>query len=195
MKKIINIVLAIALAGGLAVVPSVGAGATQSEAERLRCEIRETGPNSDNSCKVDDEIVVICENNNSITLKNDNDQSGESGDAVVSDNTTGDNAASGAVINKNDSVVKVAIKNTCAEKDKEKEKPGHGAGPVKPNDKEQPQKPTKVAPKEVGGNGAFEELPYTEGASPVALAGIVVAVLGAGALAARLAVMAYGRRS
>lgn len=59
-----------------------------SGAEPLLAVIRNTGPDSDNSITAQTETICTADNDNQITINNNVDQSGQSGDAEASGNTT-----------------------------------------------------------------------------------------------------------
>jgi hypothetical protein len=70
-----------------------------------------TGPDStiSNDVKVSTDVNV--ENNNCITITNDNSQEASSGDASVTGNTTGGSATSGAATNSNSTSVSLSVQN------------------------------------------------------------------------------------
>lgn len=136
-----------------------------------------TGPGSNNqiSCNEVNNIVVTCENN--ITVGTINSQTGDSGNADGSNNTTSGTVASGSVVNDNGQ--NVTIGASCGEAASlTSETPGQGGG---------------------GGGGAGEavpeELPNTSSVdiAPLAIGAFIVSV----ALAAlsRLAHVTYRRMS
>ena len=73
--------------------------------------ISNTGPNSDNRVEstVTNEMTV--NNDNRINVQNTNRQTGVTGDATVSGNTTGGNATSGSVYNTNSSSFSISVTN------------------------------------------------------------------------------------
>jgi len=73
--------------------------------------IENTGPDSDNVVRFDNRTNVSLENTNDISVSNTIDQTAESGDARVTDNTTGGDAVSGDVSNTSSSIFTVSISN------------------------------------------------------------------------------------
>jgi len=181
MNKFINVVVAAILLAGLA-VPAASAST-----------IENTGPDSVNVIKETNENECKVDNDNDVEVDNDNDQNAGSGDAETDGNNNGGNAGSGDAGNENTTGTDVTIDNGGCDDDKEEtDKPGQGAGPVKPNDKDNGDKPT-MTPEQINGRGSYNALPDTDGSSPVALAAIAAAAAGVVAVGARLGASAYAR--
>jgi hypothetical protein len=73
--------------------------------------ISNTGYNSDNTVSSRVRNSVDVENNNNICVSNDNEQTASSGDARVSENTTGGSATSGDASNTNSTTVSFNVTN------------------------------------------------------------------------------------
>lgn len=158
------------------------------------CQIGYTGPDSDNKCTLTEKYSCEVDNENKITVFNDNMQEAGTGTATSSGNTEGGSAGSGSATNSNGTSFDVVITNgdVC---EVTKTVPASVT----------PDEPTKqVVPAPVGGGGAaagggggagaVAVLPDTS--SNAAILGYVAGVvgaLGAGAIVSRMAVNAYGR--
>jgi hypothetical protein len=70
-----------------------------------------TGPKSTNVIKFEDTTKVRVENNNDISVRNDNNQTATSGDARVTGNTTGGDATTGDARNTNTTSVTLNVSN------------------------------------------------------------------------------------
>ena len=70
-----------------------------------------TGPNSSNSVSTSVKNKLNVNNDNDISITNTNDQTGTTGDATVSYNTSGGNATSGSVYNNNVSKFSISVTN------------------------------------------------------------------------------------
>jgi hypothetical protein len=74
-------------------------------------DISNTGPDSSNYVTSTQTNTVHVSNDNDVRVNNDNDQHAYSGDAKVSDNTTGGSATSGSASNTNSSSFTFSISN------------------------------------------------------------------------------------
>lgn len=183
MKTLLNVAIASVLGASLFTGTVSAIGST--------CTISETGPDSVNTCAVGDTVIVVCENKNEVEIGNWAEQDAETGNADNNGNTTGGGATTGDATNINENNVSVVIENACNE-DKDTtpetpapttnkpEKPGMGAGP-------------SAAPEVPAEQISFTALPETSATSPAVYAGVITAIVGAGALAARLSAAAYAR--
>ena len=70
-----------------------------------------TGPDSINKVTSNTETNVSVNNDNNVSVTNNNNQSGSTGDASVTDNTTGGSATSGSVSNTNSTSDTITISN------------------------------------------------------------------------------------
>lgn len=70
-----------------------------------------TGPNSSNTIDTEISKTLEVQNSNNITITNTNSQTGTSGDATVTNNTTGGSATSGNVSNTNTSKFTINVAN------------------------------------------------------------------------------------
>ena len=189
MKKIVQIGVATAFIGA-----SLFGGIVSAQADRGDIRLSRTGPDSRNEIRVSDKIVVDCQNNNEVTFNNISEMQSQTGTAIVEENTGAGSAQTGDVLNINETQLNIAIDNTCdVPVEEETEKPGQGAGPVKPVDTDNDDKPTTMTPEEINGRGSYSALPYTEGASPIAIAALATAAAGVVVLGARLGASAYAR--
>jgi hypothetical protein len=73
--------------------------------------INNTGPDSNNQVKFESDTEVRVDNENDVRITNTNHQSSHSGDAEVSDNTTGGDATSGNASNTSSSSFTVRVSN------------------------------------------------------------------------------------
>lgn len=80
-------------------------------AHDVTATIENTGPNSDNTVDYDYDLDVDTENNNNVNISNQTNQTATSGDAEVSNNTTGGNAVSGSASNTSSSTFSIHISN------------------------------------------------------------------------------------
>jgi len=74
-------------------------------------DINTTGPDSNNTISSHVTNTATITNNNNIKVSNSSQQSASSGDARVSDNTTGGSATSGNASNTNDTTVTLSVTN------------------------------------------------------------------------------------
>lgn len=188
MKKLL-LGLAIAVAGLSGTSASVGA--TDS------CSISNTGPDSTNSCVVKDDFTCKVENDNKFTVINNNNQEATSGDAKVSDNTSGGGATSGSATNSNGTVIDVTITNGgCVVAAVTPPAPvapvgGSGAAPVRPVGGMGAISPV-AAP--VGGMGAAPAvLPETSTESTFGITASLMGLLAAAILGSRVALGTYSK--
>jgi len=100
-KKLGAAVLSLGLVVGL----SGFAGATTGT-------IDTTGPRSDNSIRSDTSQRVNVDNNNDLTVRNNNDQRATTGDAEVDENTTAGDAETGSAMNDNALEADVTVDNS-----------------------------------------------------------------------------------
>lgn len=100
-KKLGAAVLSLGLVVGL----SGFAGATTGT-------IDTTGPRSDNSIRSDTSQRVNVDNNNDLTVHNDNDQRATTGDAEADENTTAGDAETGSAMNENALDAAVTVDNS-----------------------------------------------------------------------------------
>jgi hypothetical protein len=84
----------------------VPASATESD-----CTISNTGPGSNNTCTVNTDYTCEVDNDNNVTVRDENDQVAGSGSASSDGNTTGGNATSGSATNDNGTTFTVEIDN------------------------------------------------------------------------------------
>lgn len=105
MKKLIKTSAAILASLSIAVPGIVSAN---------MADIGTTGPDSTNTVAFENESTTDVENNNDLGLTNSASQSGSSGSADVSDNTTGEDAMSGDVENATELSASVMIDNGSA---------------------------------------------------------------------------------
>jgi hypothetical protein len=75
-------------------------------------DITNTGPDSNNTVNTTNSQSADVDNDNHVTLRNDNDQHAYSGDAKVFHNTTGGSASSGDASNSNSLSASVSINNS-----------------------------------------------------------------------------------
>ncbi len=73
--------------------------------------IKNTGPHSDNSVRFESKSNVNIENNNDLHVTNTNDQHASSGNARVTENTTGGSATTGDASNSNTTTIKFDVTN------------------------------------------------------------------------------------
>lgn len=73
--------------------------------------ISNTGPRSDNSVRFESRSTVDINNDNDLNVHNYNTQTATSGDAEVSDNTTGGNATTGDATNTNSTTIRFDVTN------------------------------------------------------------------------------------
>lgn len=73
--------------------------------------INQTGPDSTNKVTFKETTKVKVENNNNINVSNNSSQTATSGDARVSDNTTGGSATTGDASNTNTTTVNLNVSN------------------------------------------------------------------------------------
>lgn len=104
MKKLLRLI-AVAIMG---VSLTTGMVAAQT------AEVEETGPNSVVTIDFQDEYEIEIENETDVDLDFDNDQEAKSGDAVVNNNTTGEDARTGTASNNHTVMVEGEIDNTNA---------------------------------------------------------------------------------
>lgn len=212
MKKLVNLSFAAVLCAMLA-APVAQATTREDLIREVRCGVSVTGPDSEFNCEVGQEVTVVCQNDNEIVIGNVSDQTSESGEALIENNTIGGDTGTGDSNNSSTTRVSVAIENAneaCAvaevpeEDEEEKEKPDDKQPPVKEQEKpcaddadkeDNKQCPVvPVAPQGGVGAGAdVSNLPDTAGTSPVAFAGIAALSLAGAALAARFGLSAYAR--
>lgn len=192
---------------GVAVAVLGLSGSNASVGATDSCTISNTGPDSTNSCVVKDDFTCKVENNNKFTVINKNNQEAVSGDAKVSDNTSGGNATSGSATNSNGTVIDVSIDNSgacavTAVTPPAPVVPGSGAGGVQPGGGGAVQQPRPVggmgavapvaAPR--GGAGAAPTvLPETSTETTIGLTAGLVALLAAVIFGSRAALGAYGK--
>lgn len=171
MKK-----LSLILAGGVIALMPLAMGGTVSAAGT--CQVGFTGPDSKNICTSTKKYTCEIDNNNKIEIKNDNNQVVASGDAKVIDNTGGGDATTGLVTNSNDTTFNATVTNndTCV------------VVATVPATITPPAKTPVPAP----GKGAAAVLPNTSGDAMMAYIFGLVGLLGVGAIATRVAVIAYG---
>lgn len=161
-------------------------GYTATAAAEDFCSITVTGPNSINTCSVNNETVVSIACDNGVTITNDTDQTATSGVVIVHGNANGGNAGSGAAANVNQTVTFAAA--NCG--------PAVAAA--------NPVTPAQVTPS--GGQGAaapapapapakVKALPKTGESDVLATAGMGALVLIAAAGSTQLALAAYRRSS
>jgi hypothetical protein len=102
-KKLGAAVLSLGLVVGL----SGFAGATTGT-------IDTTGPRSDNSIRSETSQRVDVDNNNDLTVHNDNDQRATTGDADVDENTEAGDAETGSAMNENSLDAAVTVDNSAS---------------------------------------------------------------------------------
>jgi hypothetical protein len=90
-----------------AAMAALGGGGSMSASG----DISNTGPDSNNYVTSTQTNTVHVTNDNDVRVNNDNDQHAYSGDAKVSDNTTGGSATSGSASNTNSSSFTFSISN------------------------------------------------------------------------------------
>lgn len=73
--------------------------------------ISDTGPDSTNRITFDSDVDVDVDNDNDVSVSNHNSQSAHTGDASVSDNTTGGDATTGSASNISTTDVTIEITN------------------------------------------------------------------------------------
>jgi hypothetical protein len=73
--------------------------------------IENTGPRSDNSVRFESRSTVNIDNNNDLRVTNNNTQRATSGDASVTDNTTGGDATTGDASNSNTTTIRFDVTN------------------------------------------------------------------------------------
>jgi hypothetical protein len=184
MKKIVRF--------AAAVVTGIGLSAGVVSAQSSTCTITNTGPDSVNSCTVNDSNVVTITCINGVTATNINVQSAVSGSATVSGNTISGTATSGDAANVNNVATELA--QYCAQA---------------------PNTPTPSQPPAGGNQGGSQQgaggqgggvvagasttrvaaLPRTGVNSTVNNLGLATAAAGMLGLAAQAGVMAYRRRA
>lgn len=165
-------------------IESSGDGVVMSEVSNARVE--DTGPDSTNKIEYKIEETTKVTNDNEVNVEVKNEQVAKTGDAVVSNNTTGGSAVTGDATNVSTTDVCVSINNSlkmdgdddaCKEKEPEPvtppaaPEPGRGGGVL-----------GAVTTRPVGGAGGQvlaaalpAELPVT--GSPVDAVGLVIALL------------------
>lgn len=87
------------------------AAAPASHGGSNTARITNTGPDSYNKVEVKSKSKVEVENNNNIDVYNKSEQTGKSGDATVTRNTTGGSATTGSVTNVNTTRTTINIQN------------------------------------------------------------------------------------
>ncbi|HUC20101.1 MAG TPA: hypothetical protein VMR98_01240 [Candidatus Polarisedimenticolaceae bacterium] len=110
-----------------------------------------TGPDSTNTISTSTTNSVNTSTNNNVSVSTTNNQSGNTGPANVSGNTSGGSATSGNVANSNDTLTTVAIGNTSPVK------PGQGSGTTGPGGG-QGNNPGGVGPAGLGSNASANTL-------------------------------------
>jgi hypothetical protein len=73
--------------------------------------IENTGPRSDNHVRFESRSTVDIDNDNDLSVENNNDQTATSGDAEVSDNTDGGSATTGNATNTNSTTIRFNVTN------------------------------------------------------------------------------------
>jgi hypothetical protein len=103
MKKLLRIAAAAVLGLGL----TTGVVAAQTGT------IDTTGPDSDNVIRFEGETTYDVDNNTDLSASNDVDQDATSGDADVTDSTTGGDATTGDAANETDLSVDASVENSA----------------------------------------------------------------------------------
>lgn len=154
------------------------------------CTITNTGPGSNNTCTVTDKFTCEVDNDNKITIKDENDQVAGSGTATNSGNTTGGNATSGSATNENGTTFEVVIENDGCVVTKV-------TTPVTPT----PTQPVGGSGAAGGGAGAVAAevsrptvLANTSGENIAAIVAAIVAVLGLATAGVRGYVVSLSRK-
>ncbi|MEO5499670.1 MAG: hypothetical protein ABIR46_04180 [Candidatus Saccharimonadales bacterium] len=93
-------------------VLGLGLGAGVASAAPGDASIDNTGPDSYNSVRSENDVDVDVDNDNDVDVKNRSDQRADSGDATVRHNTTGGDATSGDAMNDNWTRVSAEIDNS-----------------------------------------------------------------------------------
>jgi hypothetical protein len=160
-----------------------------ASAASSNCSVVETGPNSNNTCNVTDSnnLKVTCKNNADVVFVNN--QSTNSGNATIENNTNGGYAYSGSAVNTNSTTGKLDV--SCGAKTASSASPS--PTPVAATT------PTSTPPAAQGGQGQAQQqpaakaqaLPETGSNGVVATVAIAASVLGAAAIASRLGFSAY----
>lgn len=125
MKKLSKLIAAVVLALGL----STAVASAQS------CTIENTGPDSNNSCTVNETSNTNINCSNDAAVINANNQNSQSGDAETDSNTTGGSSTSGSANNSNDTNTNVSqeclgSQGTSSTSTDETPEEGQGAGVV-----------------------------------------------------------------
>ncbi len=94
-----------------AVILSPLALALPTSATDADCTITNTGPGSNNTCTVNDKYTCEVDNDNNVTVRDENDQVAGSGSATTSGNTSGGSSTSGSATNSNGTTFTVVIEN------------------------------------------------------------------------------------
>ncbi len=104
--KTLKQLLAVAAVIVSPLVMTLPASATDSD-----CTISNTGPGSNNTCTVEAKYTCEVDNQNKVTVKDENGQVAGSGSATTSGNTTGGSATSGSATNSNGTTFTISIEN------------------------------------------------------------------------------------
>lgn len=86
---------AISMTGALALVPQMAMAQND-------CSMSTTGPDSTNTCTINNDVDYTVTNDQDVTVTNTNNQTATSGDADVTGNTNAGNASTGDASNNND---------------------------------------------------------------------------------------------
>lgn len=207
MKKIAVLSMAVVLGAGL-VAPAASAQSYEDLFKEIRCGSNAiTGPDSELACDIEQEIIVVCKNNNEVTVRNTTNQTAVSGDTEVTYNTSAGDSSTGDAENSNTTTLGAVIENECAVSEDDKDKGGQGGGHVdkdkdKKVDQDQPVGGMGAGVPPQGGAGAapssgfgagVASLPETSGVSSLTYVSFLAIAAGVVTLAARFAVAAYGR--
>lgn len=192
MKKLSFLLatLGIALLTGIA-----SGGAAHAESGTATCPINFTGPDSKNICTSETHFTCAVNNENQIIFRNDNNQIVGTGNATITDNTSGGSSATGSATNSNGVTFNgtVTNENNCvAVATVPATVVPAAAQPVAPVAAPTPAVTTTP------GRGAIQAtqpqvLPNTAADSPLTAGALVIGLAGTVLLVARLAVVAYGR--
>jgi hypothetical protein len=150
------------------------------------CAIGFTGPNSDNVCVSTNTFTCQVKNNNVIVLDNNNNQVATTGSATSGSSTSGGSSTTGSATNANGVTFKTTLTNgeACSV--------AATTPPITPV--VTPPTVQVTTPQGAGGAGAVTPtaLANTATTSPVMVIAELLGLVGAGVIASRLAVAAYG---
>jgi hypothetical protein len=193
MKKAIQFIVSILATFTLA----AGVASAQTN-----CTISNTGANSDNSCTANETSKCTVTNKNDVNVDNNNHQTSTSGGATSSDNRGGGSATSGNASNSNDTntVVDIVNSNACVkapispsnnQSNNQNQSSQNVPSKVKAVSKKRPVRAEAQSAEVLSAN--VETLPETSASTPVPTVGLIVSVLGAGAVLARFGAAAAKR--